>query len=401
MKTLNRLRVFAEKRACTLLGVGPMSKNTVDAALEIAAEYAVPLMLIASRRQIECAEMGGGYVNNWSTEAFAAYVKAHDTTGEVILARDHGGPWQNPIEVKKNMTREEAMASAKRSFEVDIRSGFEIIHIDPSVSDASRTSIDEVLSMVFELYRFCHEVAAKISAETGNAPELIIEIGTDEQAQAFQDLEKFEYVLERVSEFCEQYGFPKPTFVVAQTGTKVIETQNVGELPRVLAMPGASVPATLVEVTRLCQHHGIWLKAHNADYLSDEVLRWHPKLGIHAANVAPEFAITETRAFLKLLRENELHALAEEFIELADASKKWEKWLSVASTATKEERAVIAGHYVYATPQFAKIKSQAQAKLKKKSIVIDDILRHAVKASIMRYLYAFNMLEKQKQKRAA
>ena len=32
-------------------------------------------MLIASRRQIECKALGGGYCNNWSTEEFSKYVK--------------------------------------------------------------------------------------------------------------------------------------------------------------------------------------------------------------------------------------------------------------------------------------------------------------------------------------
>jgi hypothetical protein len=45
-------------RRCTLLGVGPMSKNCVDAAIELANERNVPIFLIASRRQVECEEMG-------------------------------------------------------------------------------------------------------------------------------------------------------------------------------------------------------------------------------------------------------------------------------------------------------------------------------------------------------
>ena len=36
------------------------------------------------------------------------------------------------------------------------------------------------------------------------------------------------------------------------------------------------------------------MKEHNADYLSDEALQWHPRLGIHAANVAPELAYRES-----------------------------------------------------------------------------------------------------------
>jgi len=62
-----RLESFLHKRRCTLLGVGPVSVNCVDAAIELANEHEVPILLIASRRQIDSEEFGGGYVNNWTT----------------------------------------------------------------------------------------------------------------------------------------------------------------------------------------------------------------------------------------------------------------------------------------------------------------------------------------------
>ncbi|MBL8487514.1 MAG: hypothetical protein JNK22_10530, partial [Rhodocyclaceae bacterium] len=45
-------RLIARSR-CTLLGVGPMSRACVDAAVELANEHNVPLFLIASRRQVD------------------------------------------------------------------------------------------------------------------------------------------------------------------------------------------------------------------------------------------------------------------------------------------------------------------------------------------------------------
>lgn len=69
-----RLESFLKKRRCTLLGVGPISINCVDAAIELANENDVPMFLIASRRQIDSEQFGGGYVENWSTKQFANYV---------------------------------------------------------------------------------------------------------------------------------------------------------------------------------------------------------------------------------------------------------------------------------------------------------------------------------------
>ena len=62
------------KNRCTLLCVGPMSLNCVDASIELANDYDVPLMLIASRRQVDSDKFNGGYLNNWTTSKFADHV---------------------------------------------------------------------------------------------------------------------------------------------------------------------------------------------------------------------------------------------------------------------------------------------------------------------------------------
>mgnify|MGYP006287654311 CR=1 FL=1 len=81
-----RLQSFLQKRHCTILGVGPMSVNCVDATIELANEHEVPILMIASRRQIDSEEFGGGYVNNWTTEEFARYVIDRDIKGKILLA---------------------------------------------------------------------------------------------------------------------------------------------------------------------------------------------------------------------------------------------------------------------------------------------------------------------------
>ena len=70
MYDLHSLYDLISRKKCTLLGIGPMSKNCVDITIDLANKYNIPLMLIASRRQIESKDLGGGYVNNWTTEEF-------------------------------------------------------------------------------------------------------------------------------------------------------------------------------------------------------------------------------------------------------------------------------------------------------------------------------------------
>ena len=72
----NNFKLIKKNR--TLLGVGPMSKNCVIAATDISNKYNFPLILIASRRQIDSQEMGGGYVNNWNTFEYSNFVKSID-----------------------------------------------------------------------------------------------------------------------------------------------------------------------------------------------------------------------------------------------------------------------------------------------------------------------------------
>src|SRR5216683_2565952 len=80
------------------LGIGPMSRNVVDAAIRMEYRHHRPVMVIASRSQVECGDLGGGYVERWSTEQFTNYIRSQDPAGLVRICRDHGGPWQHPNE---------------------------------------------------------------------------------------------------------------------------------------------------------------------------------------------------------------------------------------------------------------------------------------------------------------
>jgi len=383
----NKLERFIKKQRCTLLGVGPMSKNCVDACIELSNDYDIPLMMIASRRQIDGEAFGGGYVNNWTTEKFAEYVLDKDKKGKVILARDHGGPWQNDIEKKEKMGLRNAMKSAKKSYQVDIESGFEVIHIDPSIDPFGTPSLDEILERIYELYEFCWNVAQN------NKRDIIFEIGTEEQSGTTNTIDELEYVIEKMMSFCDQNKLPIPSFVVVQIGTRVLETRNVGTFDSPLRIAN-ELPAEIQvpKVIEICNQYNIFMKEHNTDYLSDEALRWHPKLGIHSANVAPEFGVAETRALIGILKKYDLHDVLDKFIQLAYDSKKWEKWLFTDSNTDKFEKAVTAGHYVFGHPAFKSLKEEARSSLKEKSIDLDEFLKERVKDAIMRYLICFRMV---------
>lgn len=382
-----RLESFLHKRRCTLLGVGPMSVNCVDAAIELANEHEVPILLIASRRQIDSEEFGGGYVNNWTTGAFAQYVIDNDKKGKILLARDHGGPWQSSKEKDAKLSLRRAMESAKSSYRVDLEAGFQILHIDPSIDVHGQPDVDEVLDRVFELYEFCWSQAQQMRKE------VIFEIGTEEQSGSTNTQEELDYTLNAVQQFCRKNRLPQPSFVVIQCGTRVMEMRNVGsfdspfrvadELPAEIQLP---------KMIEICNRYGIFMKEHNTDYLSDEALQWHPRMGIHAANVAPEFGVAETRALVSLLENNGLSVLADRFLSLAYDSKKWDKWMLRDTRATDRDRSIIAGHYVFSRPEVVELKVEAGRKLAQKGIELEKCLKEQVKQSIYRYLHNFRLV---------
>ena len=378
-----RLKNYRKNRNCTLLGVGPMSKNCIDATIELANEYCTPLMLIASRRQIDSEQFGGGYVENWTTEQFADYVIYKDTQKNIILARDHGGPWQNELEISNKLNLNDAMQSAKESYRADIDAGFQMLHIDPSVDIHANPNIDQVLERVYELYEFCWTYSQQ------KKQDVIFEIGTEEQNGSNNTQEELEYTLECMRKFCKSNKLPYPSFIVIQAGTKVMEMRNVGSFDSPIRVANELPPEIQIpKMISICNHYRIFMKEHNADYLSTDSLKWQPRLGIHAANIAPEFGVAESKAFIDLMENSNQNILLEEFLRISYDSKKWEKWMINATSASDKDRAIISGHYIFSTAECLELKNQARFHIKD----LDTQLKNKVKESIFRYIKAFNLV---------
>ena len=382
MKIKHRLANYMQDKNCTLLGVGPMSKNCVNASIELADQYKTPLMLIASRRQIDSEQFGGGYVENWTTQDFANYVTSKDINKNIILARDHGGPWQNELEKSQNMNLKEAMKSAKDSFRSDIDAGFHMLHIDPSEDIHSHPNINQVLERIYELYEFCWSYAQQKNQD------IIFEIGTEEQSGSNNTQEELEYTLEKMTNFCKNNKLPFPTFIVIQAGTRVMETRNIGSFDSPVRIANELPPEIQIpKMISICRKYGIHMKEHNTDYLSTESLKWQPRLGIHAANIAPEFGVSETKAFIDILEKNKHNDLLDEFLRISYNSKKWKKWMLADSNASDKDKSIIAGHYVFSTNEFLSIKEEASNRING----LDEFLKNQIKGSISRYLKAFNL----------
>lgn len=380
MKNIEKIQKLISRRI-TLLGAGPMSKFSVDAIIELSNFYDLPIAMIPSRRQIECKELGGGYVENWSTEEFAKYVRLNDKGGNVLLSRDHCGPWQLEQLNKdgSHKTLKEEMDLVKISIEADVRSGFDLIHLDPSLGFKHGLNKDEVREIVYELISFCESIKTS---------EILYEIGTEEQV--YSSAEDVESELNTILRDLEVKKLPTPIFYVQQTGTKVIERRNVGNFDNPLDSKGY-LPASfnLPRVTRLCELNGVWLKEHNADYMSNEALQWHPRFGIHASNVAPEFGYIETQTIIDLANLTSSEDLVKVMVEKVNSFGKWKKWMLEDSDSSQFEKMLIAGHYHFSENWHIEWRSELRRRLKKIDIDLDQYVYFEVKKSINRYLECF------------
>jgi len=167
-------------------------------------------------------------------------------------------------------------------------------------------------------------------------------------------------------------NFQRPSFVVIQSGTRVAEMRNIGSFDSELRINNEL--AAEIQVPRMieiCEKNNIWMKAHNTDYVSNEALQSHPKLGIHAVNIAPEFGVIESKSIVEILSENNLLNLRDKFLEISFQSKKWSKWMVKNSKASNYEKSIIAGHYVFSKSECQDIFSEARKILGKKNFWVN------------------------------
>jgi len=382
----NFLKGFKSSNMKTLPCFGPMSKNTIGVCSEIAQEYEVPIVLIASRRQIDSIENGCGYVENFDTNKFVQSVRSTNQD-YLFIARDHGGPCQGNKEVLENMNVAEAMQSSIFSFKEDIRSGFDLIHIDPSIPIQGEDLTQElIIQRLLELWAECEEYSKSIGVEVN------YEFGTEEQSGYSTDLGLLKDFLDQVMDYGIKNKLKLPTYIVAQTGTKVLEMQNIGVFASNINELDKEFVEHIIETSKLVHSYGFLIKEHNADYLSDQSLIIRPHLGIDASNIAPEFGVVETKTLMALLKYFGLEKNLEEFVSIAIDSNKWDKWMIDNSQASEIDKAYICGHYIFSNEAVISIKNRLKQKMKKANLDLNQVLMSPIKSAIIRYLNLLNII---------
>ena len=348
---------------CTLLGVGPVSEIVTRAAIEACKKYDCPLVLIASRNQVDLRELGHGYLmGGMDQKAFTELVEKMKAEvgyeGPVYVCRDHGGPWQRNKELDEKYPIDKAMKIAKQSYQADIEAGFNYLHIDPTKCPFE-FKMSDIIDWTVDLLKFCEDTRKALGK-----PEIDYEVGTEDIRGGLTAECTFEAFLRDLTTKLENQGLPPPTCVVAQTGTLCKIDRNVGWLNQEQTR----------QLANIAVKYDVGLKEHNGDYLSAASCRVHPDLGITGVNVAPEFGLVETDALLelehleqKLVREGWLKAedasnLRELLLNLTFETSPWNKWMTKDIKDLSLEQievdgalrlliARVCGHYAYDMPE--------------------------------------------------
>lgn len=400
------LTLQATGESATLLGIGPMSKNCVQATLELSKDDDYPVMFIASRNQVDADELGGGYVNGWNQFTFAEAVE--EVANEIgydnlyYLCRDHGGPWQRDKERNDHLPTEKAMDLGKKSYVTDIEAGFDLLMIDPTKDPfevGKVIPLDTVLERTVDLIEFCEQ-----ERKARNLPEIGYEVGTEETNGGLTSTETYETFILRLKDELEKRGLPMPTFIVGQTGTLTRKTEQIGTFNFKNAY----------DLAQMAKEYGVGLKEHNGDYLDDVTLLEHIPSQITATNVAPQYGTEETRAYLNLAAVEEKlmeYGLVRDvsnirgvLLEHAIKSERWRKWmvgeqkaLTVEDILTQNDAELqaeildIAGHYTFNDDEVKAEIEKLYANLKAHNIDGQRYVVDHIKRPIRDYAECYNL----------
>jgi len=295
--------------------IGPMSKNVVDAILEYTEETGNVIGIIPSRRQIEHS---GGYVNNWTTKTFYAYINRR-----LPITRDHSGPSQG-------INKDDGYASLQHDCKY-----FNMIHIDPWIQYPEYA---DGLKWTIDMINFCYKQNQKLEYE----------IGTEESIRKFEAFE-LDRLMINLRAKLPVHIFNRIKCLVVQSGTSLKGNTNTGKYSK-------DRLKDMIEVA------GIWnlySKEHNGDYISTSLIKEKFDLGLDAINIAPEFGQIETKTYLDKIKQNsELFGI---LYKICYISNKWKKWVDkdFDPIQQKEELINICGHYILSDSDFLlKVKSK-------------------------------------------
>jgi hypothetical protein len=293
------------------LGFGPMSREIVDAIATYTQDYDYPLMIIASRNQVDA---DSGYV--MTTEDLSEQLDGYSRRN-LWLCRDHCGPYF--LDAEANLNPTDAVNATKKTIAADIEAGFDLIHIDTSRIGSGYKVAEDLIKFSLDMN-----------------PNIKFEFGTEENVGVAAGIQKYADDVKFAAQF------PNMEFVVAQTGSLTSQDKQMGDFD-------VDAVAKLVGFANAA---GVKLKEHNADYLTPEQIQLRRQVGVHALNIAPQLGVMQTRILRQTARDMGADEAWHEFSAAVLGSGKWRKWTLLNDSHLKVD---VAGHYLYNSPEYREL----------------------------------------------
>jgi fructose/tagatose bisphosphate aldolase len=294
------------------LGFGPMSKEIIEILAKHTKENNYPLMIIASRNQVDYAS---GYV--CTTAEIAEHIQQYKNPN-LLLCRDHCGPYF--ADADRGLPLEDAMDRCMKTISADIASGFDLIHID-----VSRIK-DNPLYHGAQLIEYALKQNPNIKLEFGSEDNTGIDIQSS------------------LANIDVQLGFLNPykdnvVFFVTQTGSLTKDGQA-----------GTFDAERNRQVGEQIRSAGFMFKEHNADYFTSEDIQKRIDAGVDSLNIAPQLGKVQT----DLLKEFAPVELWNKFSDYVYSKNFWQRWVP-AGVTDKDIAVSVSGHYCFNSQEYRDI----------------------------------------------
>ncbi|MBO4475594.1 MAG: class II D-tagatose-bisphosphate aldolase, non-catalytic subunit [Bacteroidales bacterium] len=380
----------------TIFAACPNSPTVIRASIRAAKRNNAPIYFAATLNQIDC---DGGYTG-MTQEAFTRTVRfeveRYNFTGPVIVAIDHGGPWLKDKQRTEKWSVKDAMDGVKKSFEAAVLAGYDLIHVDPTVDiNVPKGQIIDIHLVAARTVELIAHVE-KFRKERG-LPEISYEVGTEEVHGGLADETTFDTFIDELRKGLIGAGLSDvwPCFIVGKVGTDLDTTIFDGSVAR--------------KLTAKVRPLGSYIKGHYTDDVANP--EEYPLCGMGAANVGPEFTMSEYRALCeleelenKLYKEGKVAVLSEMratlLAEVHD-SHRWEKWLhedelgkDLADLTPERQDWIIATccRYIWQQPRTLAARGFLYDNLGRLGIDAEDIVLGRIERDMDKYFRAFNLI---------
>ncbi len=379
----------------TIFAACPNSISVIKAALRSAKRWNSPIKFAATLNQVD---MDRGYTN-LNQQEFVNTIKIEaerlNLNVPVIIAVDHGGPWLKDLHASGKWSFDKTLAAVKKSFEASVEAGYDLIHVDPTIditlAAGQHINIETVAAHTLDLVEYTENFRL-----SGGYPRIAFEVGTEEVHGGLADMDTFRKFLRLVKSGLAERGlnYVWPCFVVGKVGTDLHTT--------------TFDPETARQLTKVAREYGSVIKGHYTDGVTNPEA--YPLSGMGAANIGPEFTITEYNGIVELEKleikyfaESKIARCSDIGLILQKAvvqSGRWKKWLQPGENAEnfgnlaveRQEWLISTGcRYIWQNAEVLAARAHLYYNLESHGILAEEIVLSNIECAMDKYFSAFNL----------